>query len=881
MNVNEIRRRFLDFFAQRGHEVVPSASLIPHNDPTLYFVNAGMVPFKDVFTGAEKRDIPRATSSQRCLRVSGKHNDLENVGRTARHHTFFEMLGNFSFGDYFKREACEMAWTLLVDELGMDVERLWVTVFEEDDEAFEIWKDIGVDPKRIQRMGAKDNFWSMGPVGPCGPCSEIHYDHGPGISDEEGGPATEDDRYVEIWNLVFMQYEQHADGTRTDLPKPSIDTGSGIERIAAVLQGVYSNYDTDAFTGLITRAAQIAGKQYGGADEDDVAMRVIADHARATTFLVADGIMPANEKRNYVLRRIMRRAIRFGVKLGIDQPFLHEVCDQVVADFGGAYPELVERQDFIRQVVLAEERRFRTTLDRGLKLLDRECEGLEEGGTLSGDAVFTLYDTYGFPDDLTRLICEERGFLVDDAGFQARMAEQKERGRKNWKGSGEEAVGGLWRELRDEHGETAFLGYPGADGAGVRGSGSVLALVRVQGEDLEQVDHLADGESGIVLLDSTPFYAESGGQVGDVGSLGHDTGSFTVDDTTKQSGLHLHRGTVVSGGLSVGDVVTAEVGAEARAATQRNHTATHLLHAALRSVLGEHVTQKGSLVGPRRLRFDFSHHVPMTDEELRQVEDQVNEQIMRNSALTTQLMDLDAAKASGAMALFGEKYDDDVRVVTVPGYSVELCGGTHVTRTGEIGSLLITSESGIAAGVRRVEAQTGTGALAVARGWSDTVRAAADGLKTGQDNVLVAVRKLQEERKRLEKELEALERELAKAAAGDIVGSAKTIGGVKVVAARFDGDLKEQADRLRDQLGTSLVVLFADKGAKAVLVVACTKDIAGSKVHAGKLVKEFARHIGGGGGGRPDMAQAGGKNPAGIDDAIAAVYAWAEANLAG
>ncbi|MFT7521272.1 MAG: alanyl-tRNA synthetase, partial [Kiritimatiellia bacterium] len=588
MNVNEIRTRYLDFFANRGHEIVPSSSLIPHNDPTLYFVNAGMVPFKDLFTGAETRDYVRATSSQRCLRVSGKHNDLENVGRTARHHTFFEMLGNFSFGDYFKQKACEMAWTFLVDELGIDETRLWVTVYEEDDEALEIWRAIGVDPARIQRMGAKDNFWSMGAVGPCGPCSEIHYDHGPEISDEEGGPATEDDRYVELWNLVFMQYDQQADGTRVHLPRPSIDTGSGIERLAAVLQGVYSNYDTDVFSGLIAKAAQISGHAYGEDEEHDVAMRVIADHARSTAFLVADGIMPANEKRNYVLRRIMRRAIRFGVKLGIEQPFMHLMCDHVVDQFGGIHADMESRRDFIRQVVLAEERRFRATLDRGLQLLDGECAAVGEGGMIGGEATFTLYDTFGFPPDLTQLIAQERGLSVDLEGFKTHMEQQRSRGRSNWVGSGEEAVSGLWRTLAEQLGATTFEGYPTDDRPGTDGGGTVVALVRLsddqpEGADLEQVESLLPTEKGIVVLDRTPFYAESGGQMGDSGSLTHSAGSMTVDSVSMQSGLHLHHGIVQNGTITVGDAVDGRVHGHPRASTQRNHTATHLLHAALRS----------------------------------------------------------------------------------------------------------------------------------------------------------------------------------------------------------------------------------------------------------------------------------------------------------
>lgn len=879
MKVHEIRSRFLGYFGDRGHEVVPSAPLVPQNDPSLFFVNAGMVPFKDVFTGAETRAIPRATSVQRCVRVSGKHNDLENVGRTPRHHTFFEMLGNFSFGDYFKSEAIPFAWEFLTGELGIDPERLWVTVFEEDDEAYELWLQNGFPEARLQRMDAKENFWSMGDTGPCGPCSEIHYDHGPAVSSETGGPATGDDRYVEIWNLVFMQYEQ----TKTDrfaLPRPSIDTGMGLERIAAVTQGVFSNYDTDAFTPLLRRASQISGRAYGrSASEDDVAMRVIADHARAAAFLVGDGVMPSNEERGYVLRRIMRRAIRFGVKLEIDRPFLHEMCTQVVEDFGEAYPELRERQSFISEVVQAEENRFRSTLDRGLKLLDVELDKAGEGGTIPGDVAFTLSDTFGFPLDLTQLIAEERGVIVDAEGFDAALEEQRARGRAAWKGSGEEAVAELWHAISQESGDTVFDGYPSGSRTGTRGSGHVVALVRKDGDDLERVERLEAGQEGMVVLDRTPFYGESGGQVGDSGALLVGDAAFQVSDTTKASGLHVHHGEVERGVLTIGATVDARVLDSDRDATRRNHTATHLLHAALREILGDHVTQKGSLVSPDRLRFDFSHHKPVSVEELRAVEDRVNGQILANAALSANVMPLDEAKAAGAMALFGEKYDDMVRVVSVPGFSTELCGGTHVGRTGDIGPFLITSEGGVAAGVRRIEAQTGFGALRVVRGWSDTLDQAASHLKSNSDQVLDAVRRLQEERKALQKEVDGLKAEIAQAKAGDLVDGARELNGVKVLVARYDGDLREQADRLRDQLGSSLIVLAGQKGKKAILLVGTTKDLAGKRVHAGNLVRELAAHIGGGGGGRPDLAQAGGARPEGIDAALEAAMAWAEANL--
>ncbi|HHO52015.1 MAG TPA: alanine--tRNA ligase [Deltaproteobacteria bacterium] len=868
MKTHEIRRSFQDFFASKGHLVIPSAPLIPHNDPTLYFVNAGMVPFKDFFTGAEVPPGARATSSQKCLRVSGKHNDLDNVGRTPRHHTFFEMLGNFSFGDYFKADAIPYAWELLTEIWGIDAERLWVTIHTSDDEAFAIWHDaVGVPEARIQRLGDQDNFWSMGLVGPCGPCSEIHYDHGPGIDPAGGGPATESPRYVEIWNNVFMQLEQHEDGSRTALPRPSIDTGMGLERIAAVLQGVYSNYDTDAFQDLIARASALSGVAYGQAERSDVGLRVIADHARATTFLVSDGVMPSNDHRGYVLRRIMRRAITFGHQLGLTEPFLHQVCATVIEGFCDAYPELHERSSFIREVVYSEEERFYRTLERGMGLLERELA--DTGRTLSGQVAFKLYDTYGFPLDLTELIASERGIGIDEAGFAALMEEQKAKGRAAWRGSGELAVGELWRTIRAEQGDTRFTGYDQ-----LRDTATVLALVRQPGEGEDQgserVDRLEAGEQGVVILDRTPFYAESGGQAGDAGTL---TG-FEVHDTTKASGLHLHRGRA-TGTIMLGAPIEARVDPARRDRTRRNHTGTHLLHAALRTVLGDHVTQKGSLVGPDRLRFDFSSPRPVTPEELDQIERLVNEQILANKPLDTTLEDLEAAVAKGAMALFGEKYDDHVRVVTIPGFSVELCGGTHCTRTGDIGLLKIVSEGGIAAGVRRIEAQTGTGALAVIQQERGQLSGAARALKTEPARIVEAVTRLQEDRRALERRVGQLQAELAQAAAGDLLGQAREVGGVKILAATSEGDLKAQADQLRDQLGTSLVVLFSDSGGKVRLVAAVTRDIAGSRLHAGQALAEVAPLVGGRGGGRPDLAQGGGSDPAGIPAAVERVYAWA------
>ena len=866
MQSDKIRKEFLDFFGARGHAVVASSSLIPHNDPTLYFVNAGMVQFKDVFTGQERRDYSRATTVQKCLRVSGKHNDLENVGRTPRHHTFFEMLGNFSFGDYFKADAIPMAWELLTRVYKMDPARLWVTIYEDDDDAGDIWRSIGVSNDKIQKLGAKDNFWSMGPTGPCGPCSEIHYDHGPAVSTVEGGPAGESPRYVEIWNNVFMQFEQHADGTRTALPRPSIDTGMGLERVAAVMQGHFSNYDTDLFVPLVERAAREANVRVGADVESDVALRVIADHSRATAFMIADGVMPSNGDRGYVLRRIMRRAIRFGVKVGIDRPFLHNTVAQVIEQFSAVYPDLAARQSFIAEVVQAEEERFRRTLDRGMRLIDGELTRAGRGGTLPGDVAFTLSDTYGFPLDLTQQIAEERGVTVDEPGYGAALGAQKARGRLAWKGSGEQAVGELWQRLAGEIGATKFTGYERTEDVGV-----VAALVRrtrsESGEFTELTDTLGAGEGGYVLLDKTPFYAESGGQAGDVGTLG----GRQVIDTTSASGLYLHHVDPGSEPITVGDTVHALVDAERRDATRRNHTATHLLHKALRTVLGTHVAQKGSLVAHDRLRFDFSHHKPMTADELRRVEEMVNREILVNHDVATEEKSLDDAVAAGAMALFGEKYSAQVRVVSVAGFSVELCGGTHARRTGDIGLFRILSEGGVAAGVRRIEAQTGWGAIAAVREDSDRLGVLAERLKTSPAHVVEAVARMQDDRKALERQLQDALGKLAKAAAGDLAGKARDVGGIRVLAAEYDGDLREQADRLRDQLGSVLVVLGSKAGGKVQILAAATKDLAG-RVHAGKIIERLAPMVGGRGGGRPDMASAGGKDPDGLDGALAAVY---------
>ena len=864
MKSADVRAAFLEFFAERGHSVVRSSGLVPQNDPTLFFTNSGMVQFKDVFTGQERRGYSRATTVQKCLRVSGKHNDLENVGVTPRHHTFFEMLGNFSFGDYFKEEAIAFAWELLTKRLKIDPNRLWITVYEKDDEALAIWRDkVGVPAARIQKLGEADNFWSMGDTGPCGPCTEIHYDHGPSVSDDERGPAFGDARYVEIWNLVFMQFERSADGTLTPLPRPSIDTGAGLERVAAVCQGVYSNYDTDLFTPLLAKGAELAGVTFGADPETDTALRVIADHSRAAAFLVADGVMPSNEERGYVLRRIMRRGIRYGVKVGLKPPFLHQTVATVIQHFGEAYPELRERERFILDVVRTEEERFAATLDRGMQLLEKAFE--EHGKVLPGDVAFVLADTYGFPIDLTQLIAAERGATVDVAGFEALREEQRAKGRAAWKGSGEVGIERIWHALAEQH-PTTFTGY--SEDAGL---GTARALV----SEGAQVSALTEGAEGALVVDTTPFYAESGGQTGDTGTVRWEGGEAVVTDTTKPAGdLWVHHLRVTSGTLRVGDKVTLVVDGARRDRTRLNHTGTHLLHAALKSVLGEHVMQKGSLVGPERLRFDFSHHKAMTSDEVRAVEDLVNAEILRNHAVETRVQGIDEARKAGAMALFGEKYGESVRVVTVDAFSKELCGGTHARRSGDIGLFKITSESGIAAGVRRIEGQTGLGAHAWIREQLELARTVAGELKTTPERLLDSVKRLNDERARLQKELDTVRREAARAAAGDLASQAVVINGVKVLAVELQADaktLRDEADRLRDQLGSCVVVLAAREGDDVRLLVAVSKDLAGSTFNAGKIIASLATMVGGKGGGRPDLAQAGGKDPAGIPGMLASV----------
>ncbi|MCK7583128.1 MAG: alanine--tRNA ligase [Chromatiales bacterium] len=862
----ELRASFLDYFGQRQHERVASSPLIPANDPTLLFTNAGMVQFKDAFLGRERRANNRAVSSQRCVRAGGKHNDLENVGYTARHHTFFEMLGNFSFGDYFKREAIEYAWDYLTRVLALPPERLWVTVFEEDDEAANIWlKEIGVDPHRFSRCGAKDNFWSMGDTGPCGPCSEIFYDHGPGIpGGPPGSPDEDGDRYVEIWNLVFMQFNRDADGHMTPLPRPSVDTGMGLERLAAVMQGVHSNYEIDLFRNLIEAAA----KATGCADLADKSLRVIADHIRSTAFLIADGVTPGNEGRGYVLRRIMRRAIRHGYRLGCSTPFFHTLVEPLVREMGDAYPELRASQSHVERLIKLEEERFAETLDHGMRLLDEAIADLS-GNQIPGETVFKLYDTYGFPVDLTADIARERGLTLDLAGFEQAMERQKERAR-----AASQFGAGQALDIQIQ-GETDFCGYDRLQ----EEEATIVALYRGG----ESCDALEAGEEGIVILDRSPFYGESGGQVGDRGWLTAETARFTVQDTQKKGdGVLVHVGRVEEGALTVGDRVDARVDADRRRATALNHSATHLLHAALREVLGPHVQQKGSLVGPERLRFDFSHFEPVSREQLLTIERMINREVRANHLVETRIMSLEDAKASGAMALFGEKYADQVRVLRMGEFSTELCGGTHVKAVGDIGLIKIVSESGIAAGVRRIEAITGASALEWVEADEERLLRLAGLLKGGREDVDERVTQLIERARRLEKELEQLKAKAAGAAGQDLAAQAVDIQGIKTLAARLDGadpkSLRVTLDQLKDKLGSAVVVLAAESDGKVSLVAGVTKDLT-DRLKAGDLIREVAEKVGGKGGGRPDMAQAGGNDPAGLPAALELVPGWVAARL--
>lgn len=869
----EIRQAFLDFFHSKGHQVVASSSLVPHNDPTLLFTNAGMNQFKDVFLGLDKRNYSRATTAQRCVRAGGKHNDLENVGYTARHHTFFEMLGNFSFGDYFKQDAIKYAWELLTGEnwFALPKEKLWVTVYETDDEAFDIWaNEVGVPRERIIRIGdnkgapfASDNFWQMGDTGPCGPCTEIFFDHGDHIwGGPPGSPEEDGDRYIEIWNIVFMQFNRQADGTMEPLPKPSVDTGMGLERIAAVLQHVNSNYDIDLFRDLIASVAKVTG----ATDLTNKSLRVIADHIRSCAFLVADGVIPSNENRGYVLRRIIRRAIRHGNMLGAKDTFFWKLVAPLIDVMGSAGDELKQQQAQVEQVLKTEEEQFARTLERGLALLDEELSKLK-GDTLDGETAFRLYDTYGFPVDLTADVCRERNIKVDEAGFEAAMEEQRRRARES------SGFGADYNAMIRVDGASEFKGY---DHLELNGKVTALFI------DGKAVDSVCAGQEAVVILDQTPFYAESGGQVGDKGELKGAGFSFAVSDTQKYGQAIGHIGKVASGTLKVGDAVQADVDEARRQRIRLNHSATHLMHAALRQVLGTHVAQKGSLVNDKALRFDFSHFEAMKPEEIRAVEDLVNAQIRRNLAIETNIMDIDAARASGAMALFGEKYDDRVRVLRMGDFSTELCGGTHAARTGDIGLFRITSESGTAAGVRRIEAVTGEGAMAILHAQSDQLNDIAQLLKGDSHNLGEKVRAALERTRQLEKELQQLKEQAAAQESANLSSKAEEINGVKLLVSELTGVepkmLRTMVDDLKNQLGSTIVVLATVADGKVSLIAGVSKDVT-DRVKAGELVGMVAQQVGGKGGGRPDMAQAGGTDASALPAALASVKGWVSAKL--
>lgn len=871
MTSAEIRQSFLEYFRAQGHEVVPSSSLVPANDPTLLFTNAGMVQFKDVFLGKDKRSYQRAASAQRCVRAGGKHNDLENVGYTARHHTFFEMLGNFSFGDYFKREAIHFAWEYLTEVLKLPAERLWVTVFEQDDEAAEIWlKEIGVDPQRFSRIGEKDNFWSMGDTGPCGPCSEIFYDHGPEVAGgPPGSPEADGDRYIEIWNLVFMQYDRDAKGQLHPLPKPSVDTGMGLERLAAVLQGVHDNYEIDLFRALIDAIAAIAGMT----DHRNTSLKVIADHIRASAFLIIDGVLPANEGRGYVLRRIIRRACRHGHKLGLKEPFFYRMVEPLVAQMGAAYPELQAGADQAARVIQQEELRFAQTLEQGLGLLEQAIAELP-GKVIPGETAFQLYDTYGFPVDLTADIARERGLLVDMDGFERAMAEQRATARaaSQFKMQDEVNLEGVSTDIIKAH---RFSGYEQDED-----QASVVAIF----QDGQAVESLQAGAHGVVVLDGTPFYAESGGQVGDAGVLMAEHGRFEVQDTQKQAGVFVHKGIVAEGMIARGDRVRARVDVARRERIRRNHSATHLLNAALRRVLGKHVAQKGSLVTPERLRFDFSHFEPVRTEQLIEIEDLVNGWVLSNQPAVIRLMPYPEAIAAGALAMAGEKYADEVRVLALGEYSVELCGGIHVHRTGDIGLFKIIGESGVAAGVRRIEAVTGLGALAWVRDQERLLRTLAESTRTTPEELPRKLAQLQDETRRLEREVARLKQQLVSGQGSDLSAQAVTIGDTQVVAARMDGvdakTLREAVDQLKSKLQQAVIILASVGEDDKVTLIAGVTNNRTDRIKAGELANFVAEQIGGRGGGRPDLAQAGGKDPTHLDQALADVPNWVRQRLA-
>ncbi|MEN5037665.1 alanine--tRNA ligase [Pseudomonas sp. TWI929] len=874
MKSAEIREAFLRFFEEQGHTRVASSSLIPNNDPTLLFTNAGMNQFKDCFLGAEKRAYTRAVSSQKCVRAGGKHNDLENVGYTARHHTFFEMLGNFSFGDYFKRDAITFAWTFLTSDkwLNLPKEKLWVTVYATDDEAYDIWtKEVGVPAERMVRIGdnkgapyASDNFWTMGDTGPCGPCTEIFYDHGADIwGGPPGSPEEDGDRYIEIWNNVFMQFNRTADGVLHPLPAPSVDTGMGLERVSAVLQHVHSNYEIDLFQNLLAAAA----KAIGCSNDGQASLKVVADHIRSCGFLIADGVLPSNEGRGYVLRRIIRRACRHGNKLGAKGSFFYQIVAALVAEMGEAFPELNSQQAHIERVLKAEEEQFAKTLEQGLRILEQDLAQLK-GAVVPGDVVFKLYDTYGFPMDLTADIARERELTIDEAGFEREMDAQRERARSA------SAFGMDYNSLVKVDSATEFLGYDATEG-----QGKIIALYK----DGQAVDQLGEGEQGVVVLDRTPFYAESGGQVGDTGFLQAGAARFDVRDTTKTGGAFLHHGVVARGALVIGAPVEAKVDADVQHATSLNHSATHLLHEALRQVLGEHVQQKGSLVDSQRLRFDFSHFEALKPEQIKALEDIVNREVRKNTAVETELTDIETAKAKGAMALFGEKYGDTVRVLSMGGdFSVELCGGIHAKRTGDISLFKIISEGGVASGVRRIEAVTGAAALAYLNAAEEQVKEAAQLVKGNRDNLIDKLSAVLERNRQLEKQLEQLQAKAASAAGDDLSNAAVEVKGAKVLAARLDGQdgkaLLALVDQLKNKLGHAVILLGSEHEGKVVLVAGVTKDLS-SQLKAGDLMKQAAAAVGGKGGGRPDMAQGGGVDVAALDQALALAVPFAEQGL--
>ncbi len=866
---SEIREIFLQYFEDRSHRRVRSSSLVPRDDPTLLFTNAGMNQFKDVFLGLEKRDYVRAASSQKCMRVSGKHNDLETVGRTPRHHTFFEMLGNFSFGDYFKKEAIEFAWELVTDVFAIDSQRIVATVYRQDDEAYRIWREgIGLEESRVFRLGEKDNFWAMGDTGPCGPCSELHFD----LTGQGGGdPETNPERFLEIWNLVFMQFNRDDQGRQSDLPSPSIDTGMGLERIACVVQGLESNYDTDLFKPIIDSAYRLTGTPYGRDEAGDTGLRILADHSRACAFLVADGVIPGNEGRGYVLRKILRRAIRHGKALGCDRPFIFELTSQVADLMSSAYPELEESREYVSKIVRNEEEKFSETLEHGLSRLEEICRRVRarDQSVLPGDELFRLYDTYGFPLDLARDIAQERGFSLDEAGFQEEMEEQRRRARASWSG-GAKKLTPVHQALSEQGHQTEFTGYQEISQV----EGKVLALIR----EGRQERILEEGQQGEMVLDRSPFYAEAGGQVGDRGSAETETAQVSVENTfSPVAGLRLHSLRVVRGRLALGDRLNCSVAADRRVAIMRNHTATHLFHAALREVLGHHVKQAGSLVAPERLRFDFTHYKSVTPLELREIEELVNLKIRDDIEVQTEISDLDEAIKRGAMALFGEKYSQKVRVVDIPGFSLELCGGTHVGRTGQIGSFRIVGESSISAGVRRVEALSGEKALERFLEADDLVERVSSDLHVQREQLSEAVRRISTDLKDAAKRIEELQLKLAQVESRDAVGHAREVNGIKVLAQRVDrldrGALRQLADRLRNQLGSGVVVLGTPAEGKVSLVAMVSADLT-DRIRAGDLIRDVAPLVQGGGGGKPQMAEAGGKDPDGLPGALERVYGF-------